>query len=111
MHQGTGGDEAACDRLLTQLRSYLAQQNPFGVPFLSTAKGWWQSVELQHREFADLVSLAVCLCDFAPHAASEARVLSIMGWYHTPVRSSLSTDTVAMMVALKAHLQLNVPRY
>lgn len=63
-----------------------------------------------HTEVVDLVSLASFMCDLAPHATSVERVSSLMGWYHTPVRSSLGTETVAMMVAVKNHMQLNVPR-
>ena len=99
---------------MSQLGAYLAQQPPFDLPFTqTTAQSWWQRVG-GHQigvATAELVSLAVFVCDLAPHAASVERVSSLMGWYHTPVRSSLSTETLAMMVALKAHLQLHVPRW
>lgn len=98
---------------MSQLDAYLAQQPPFDLPFTqTTAQAWWQRVGAHQTGVAtaELVSLAVFVCGLAPHAASVERVSSLMGWYHTPVRSLLSTETLAMMVALKAHLHLHVPR-
>lgn len=97
--------------LETQLEAYLIEAPPFDMPITQTsAKAWWQSLASQHADVAELVSLGVFMCDLAAHAASVERVSTLMGWYHTPVVSLLSTETVAMVVALKAHLQLNVPR-
>lgn len=111
MFRQRGGGEAACSTLETQLESYLAQASPFDMPITQTsATTWWQSLAAQHADVAELASLGIFVCDLAAHAASVDRLSSLMGWYHTPVVSSLSTDTLAMVVALKAHLQLNVPR-
>ena len=75
-----------------RLEAYLAQEPPFDTPTANTtAKAWY-------------------VCQLPSHAASVERVSSLMGWYHTPVSSSLSTDTVAKILALKAHLRHNVPR-
>lgn len=96
---------------MTQLQAYLAQAPPFDTPITQApAKAWWQSLAANHADLAEIVSLGVFMCDLAPHAASLERVSSLMGWYHTPVVSSLDAETVAMFVALKAHLQRNVPR-
>ena len=111
MFRQRGGEEAACSTLEAQLESYLAQAPPFDMPVTQTsAKAWWQSLAAQHADVAELASLGIFMSDLAAHAASVDRVSSLMGWYHTPVVSSLSTETLAMVVALKAHLQLNVPR-
>lgn len=97
---------------MTQLRAYLVHAPPFDMPITqASAKAWWQSLAANHADLAEMVGLAVFMCDLAPHAASVERVSSLMGWYYTPVVSSLATETVAMVVALKAHLQRNVPRW
>lgn len=95
---------------MTQLEAYLAQAPPFDTPLTHTSKAWWQNLASNHADIAEIASLGIFMCDLAPHAASVERVSSLMGWYHTPVVSSLDTETVAMVVALKAHLQLNIPR-
>ena len=96
---------------MAQLQAYLAQASPFDTPITqASAKAWWQSLAAKHADLAEIARLAVFMCDLAPHAASVERVSSLMGWYHTPVESSLDAETVAMVVGLKAHLQRNVPR-
>lgn len=97
---------------MTQLQAYLAQASPFDMPITQvSAKARWQSLAPNHADLVEIISLGVFVCDLAPHAASVERVSCLMGWYHTPVVSSLNTETVAMVVALKAHLQRNVPRW
>ena len=97
---------------MTQLQAYLAQAPPFDMPVTQApAKAWWQSLAANNADLAEIASLGGFMCDMAPHAASAERVSSLMGWYHTPVVSSLNAETVAMVVAVKAHLQRNVPRW
>jgi len=75
-----------------------------------SGKAWWLQLGTNNPSVTELVNLAVFLFDIVPHAASVERVASIMGWYYTPVRSQLDVGTLARVVALKAHLQHNVPR-
>ena len=109
-NRGHGVEE--CDRLSQQLQLYLVGSPPFDQPFTpqTSAKAWWLNLESSHTSCAELVNLAVFMCSILPHAASAARVSSIMGWYHTPVRSQLDVDSLARVVALKTHLQHHVPR-
>ena len=104
--------EEECDRLSQQLQLYLAGSPPFDKPVLpeTSAKAWWLHLGTSNPSVAELVSLAVFMLDMVPHAASVERVGSIMGWYHTPVRSQLDVDTQARVVALKTHLQHHVPQ-
>lgn len=109
-HRRHGEEES--DRLSQQLQLYLAGSPPFDKPVLpeTSAKAWWLHLGTNNPSVAELVSLAVFMLDMVPHAASVARVGSIMGWYHTPVRSPLDVDTLARVVALKTHLQHHVPQ-
>ena len=104
--------EEECNRLDQQLQLYLAGSPPFDQPVLqhSSVKAWWLNLGTSNPSVVEIVNLAVFLLEIVPHAASVERVSSIMGWYHTPVRSQLDVDTLARVVALKAHLQLDVPR-
>jgi hypothetical protein len=101
-----------CDRLSQQLQLYLVGSPPFDQPFTpqTSAKAWWLNLGSSHTSCTELLNLAVFMCSIVPHAASAERVSSIMGWYHTPVRSQLDMDSLARVVALKTHLQHHVPR-
>ncbi|KAL0024706.1 hypothetical protein WJX77_010071 [Trebouxia sp. C0004] len=101
-----------CDRLSQQLQLYLVRSPPFDQPFTpqTSAKAWWLNLGSSHTSCTELRNLAVFMCTIVPHAASAERVSSIMGWYHTPVRSQLDVDSLARVVALKTHLQHHVPR-
>ncbi len=109
-NRGHGVEE--CDRLSQQLQLYLVGSPPFDQPFTpqTSAKAWWLNLESSHTSCAELLNLAVFMCSIVPHAASAERVSSIMGWYHTPVRSQLDVVSLARVVALKTHLQHHIPR-
>lgn len=106
--RGFGAD--ACGRLATQMQMYNAGLPPFDLsisqgPF--SVKAWWYSLGPAAQ---DLGTLANYLYSVVPHAASTERTFSIMGWYNSPRRNRLEVGTVAMMTAIKANLQLDVPR-
>lgn len=112
LFQNRGHGVEQCDRLSQQLQLYLVGSPPFDQPctLQTSAKAWWLNLESSHTSCTELLNLAVFMCSIVPHAASAERVSSIMGWYHTPVRSQLDVDSLARVVALKTHLQHHVPR-
>ena len=111
--QQTHHNEAQCNSLAQQMQHYLASKPPFDKPLLPdiTAKAWWLDLAANSTEVKEISELAVMLFDIVPHAASYDRIASLLGWYHTPVRSQLDPNTLAKVVAVKSDLQQQLPRY
>ena len=110
MHNRRFGRSALND-LIAQMQLYKAGMAPYDLQFGGegfNAKAWWTSVTTPSSTV--LAALAQLLLDIVPHAAATERIFSMLGWFHTKFRNSLSVTNTDMMATTAQHyLQQRAP--
>jgi hypothetical protein len=98
-----GWSQQAVRNMLQQMQAYGLGTAPFDAPCDGSdfdCKLWWQDLA---ESAPKLSELACILLDIVPHAAQPERAFSTMGWNEGGQRTWLSSDSNAMLTAVKMY--------
>lgn len=97
------------DALMIQLQAYKERHEPFDATWVDgmSLLAWWKAL-LAFPSSRVLATIAIVLASIVPHSADLERLFSIMGWFHSPRRSSMLSDKLGMMSKVRTYYSSDV---
>ena len=109
MHKRKYGKEQL-EALVSAMLVYKAGAPPYDLQYGGenfNVRAWWSAV--RGNTSTELVNLALLLLDIVPHAAATERIFSMLGWFHSKLRTALGVELTDMLSTTRQHYMQQQP--